>query len=204
MLRRIGIVASLLVALLAVSQLVIPPIMESRISDRLTAGGGTAHVSVSALPAMTLLWGTGGRIEVTGSDLNLTSESESGNVFSELDGYDNVDVNIEHFHAGPFQLGSFQLTREGPDADYHLVTSGRTTPTDLASYGADKLGLPGGPILSYLGEKILGQDFIPIALDMTLRSEGGRVVVTSGGGSIAGIPTGPLAELITQVVAVKL
>src|SRR5690348_6609221 len=47
-LRRIGIVASLLLALLAVSQLVIPPIMESRISDRLTAGGGTAHVSVSA------------------------------------------------------------------------------------------------------------------------------------------------------------
>jgi hypothetical protein len=204
MLRRIGIVASLLVALLAVTQLVIPPIMESRISDRLTAGGGTAHVSVSALPAMTLLWGEGGRIEVTGSGLNLASESQSGAVFSELDGYDNVNVNLTNFHAGPFDLASFQLTREGANSEYHLVTRGQTTATELASYGASRLGLPGGPLLSYLGAQILGQASIPINLDMTLQSNGGRVTVTSGGGSIAGIPTGPLAELITQVVAVKL
>jgi hypothetical protein len=39
---------------------------------------------------------------------------------------------------------------------------------------------------------------------MDLESEGGRVVVTSGSGTIAGIPTGPLAELITSVVVVKL
>jgi hypothetical protein len=187
MLRRIGIVASLLLALLAISQLVIPPVMESRISDRLTAGGGTAHVSVSSLPALTLLWGEGGRIEVTGSGLNLTSESETGTVFSELDGYDNVNVNLSDFHAGPFDL-----------------TRGQTTATELASFGASRLGLPGGPLLSYLGAQILGQTSIPINLDMNLQSNGGRVTVTSGGGSIAGIPTGPLAELITQVVAVKL
>jgi hypothetical protein len=30
------------------------------------------------------------------------------------------------------------------------------------------------------------------------------VVVTSGSGTIAGLPTGPLAELITSVVAVRL
>jgi len=204
MLRRIGLVASALVALLAISQLVIPPILESRISDRLTAAGGTAHVSVSALPAVTLLWGDGGRIEVTGSDLNLTAQSESGTVFSDLDGYDNVDVNLDHFHAGPFEMGSFELTRSGPEAQYHLVAQGRTTPSDLASFGASQLGLPGGPLLSYFGDKVLGQDFIPISLDMNLQSDGGRVTVTSGGGSIAGIPTGPLAELITSVVVVKL
>ncbi len=39
---------------------------------------------------------------------------------------------------------------------------------------------------------------------MQLVSDGGRVLVTSGGGTIAGIPTGPLAELITSVVVVKL
>jgi hypothetical protein len=204
MLRRIGIVASLLVALLAISQLVIPPILESRVSDRLTAAGGTADVSLSALPAITLLWGEGGRIEVTGSGMNLTAQSESGTVFSDLDGYDNVNIDLEHFRAGPFQLGSFELTRSGSEADYHLVAQGRTTPTDLASFGASQLGLPGGPLLDYLGGKVLGDTFVPISLDMNLQSDGGRVVVTSGGGTIAGIPTGPLAELITSVVVVKL
>jgi hypothetical protein len=204
MMRRIGIVALVLLGLLGISQLVIPPIIESRISDRLTAAGGSAHVSVSALPAIRLLFGEGSRIEVTGSGLNLTSQSESGTVFSNLDGYDNVNVNLDHFHAGPFQMGSFELTRSGPEAEYHLVAQGRTTPTDLASYGTSQLGLPGGPLLSYLGGKVLGQDFIPINLDMNVQSDGGRVMVTSGGGTIAGLPTGPLAELITSVVVVKL
>jgi hypothetical protein len=204
MARRIAIAALVLLALLGISQLVIPPIMESRISDRLTAGGGTADVSVSALPALTLLFGEGGRIEVTGSGLNLTSQSQSGDVFSELDGYDNVDVNLTDFSAGPFQMKTFDLTRTGSAASYHLAAQGQTTTSDLASYGASSLGLPGGPLLSYFGSRILGQDSIPITLDMQLVSDGGRVVVTSGGGTIAGIPTGPLAELITSVVVVKL
>ena len=202
--RRLLILVLVLLALLGISQLVIPLIVEHRISDRLTAGGGSAHVSTSAFPAVRLLFDEGSRITVTGTGLDLTSESTSGTVFSELDGYDDVNVNLDHFRAGPFRLASFQLTRTGPDAPYHLLARGRTTPTDLASYGASRFGLPGGPLLSYLGGKVLGRDSIPIGLDMDLESDGGRVVVTSGTGTVAGIPTGPLAELITSVVVVKL
>jgi hypothetical protein len=39
---------------------------------------------------------------------------------------------------------------------------------------------------------------------MELRSDGGRIVVTKGTGTVAGIPPGPLAQLITSVVALKL
>ena len=204
MIRRLAIVALVLAAILGISQLVIPPIVEHRISDRLTAAGGSAHVSVSAFPAARLLFGDGSGITVTGTGLNLTPDSSGAGVFSDLDGYDHVAVSLEHFRAGPFQLGSFNLTRPGPDAPYHLVARGRTTPIDLASFGASQAGLPGGPILSYLGDQVLGRDFIPIALDMQLESDGGRIVVTSGTGTVAGIPTGPLAEIITSVVAVKL
>jgi len=204
MLRRIGIVALVLLVLLGISQLVIPPIMESRISDRLTAAGGSADVSLSAFPAARLLFGEGSSITVTGSDLDLTAESSSGTVFSDLDGYDNVTVNLDDFRAGPFRMSSFDLARSGPEAPYQLAARGRTTPSDLASFGASQLGLPGGPLLGYLGNQALPKDSIPIELDMQLESDGGRVVVTSGGGTIAGIPTGPLATLITSVVVVKL
>lgn len=204
MLRRIGIVALVLVALVGISQLVIPPITESRISDRLTAGGGSADVSLSAFPAARLLFGEGDRMTVTGTGLDLTTESSSGTVFSNLDGYDDVTVNLDDFRAGPFRMSSFELSRSGPEAPYHLAARGRTTPGDLASFGASSLGLPGGPLLGYLGDQVLSQDSIPIQLDMQLESDGGRVVVTSGGGTVAGIPTGPLAELITSVVVVKL
>ena len=204
MARRLLIVVLVLLALLGISQLVIPPIAEHRVEDRLTAAGGSADVSMSAFPAVRLLFGDGSKISVTGNDLDLTSESTSGEVFSNLDGYDNVAVDLRDFRAGPFQLAAFDLTRSGPAAPYHLVTSGRTTPSDLAAYGASHAGLPGGPLLGYLGNQFLGGDSIPIHLDMELSSDDGRIVVTSGTGTVAGIPAGPLAELITSVVALKL
>jgi hypothetical protein len=204
MLRRLAIVALVLLALLGISQLVIPPIAEHHIEDRLTAAGGSADVSMSAFPAVRLLFGDGSRIAVTGDGLDLTSESTSGDVFSNLDGYDSVAVSLEDFRAGPFQLAAFDLTRPAPDAPYHLVTRGRTTPADLAAYGASQAGLPGGPLLSYLGNQYLGSDVISLHLDMELESDDGRIVVTSGTGTVAGIPTGPLAELITSVVVLKL
>jgi hypothetical protein len=43
-----------------------------------------------------------------------------------------------------------------------------------------------------------------VRLDMNLESDGGRIVVTSGTGTIAGIPTGPLAELVTSFVVIQL
>ncbi len=202
--RRLLIAALALLALLGVSQLAIPPIAEHRIEDRLTAGGGQADVSLSAFPAVRLLFGDGSRISVTGRNLDLTAESSSGEVFQRLDGYDEVAVHLERFRAGPFELSSFDLTRSGTDAPYHLMTRGRTTPSDLAAYAAGQAGLPGGPLLGYLGERVVGHQGLALDLDMELESDGGRVVVTSGTGSIAGIPTGPLAELITSVVALKL
>jgi hypothetical protein len=204
MVRRLVILVLVLLALFGISQLVIPPIAEHRIQDRLTAAGGSADVSMSAFPAARLLFGDGSRITVIGSGLDLTAEQESGEVFSNLDGYDRVSVMLDHFRAGPFRLGSFDLTRAGPDAPYHLVTRGRTNPTDLAAYGASQLGLPGGPLLSYLGDEVLGRKVIPVRLDMDLESDGGRIVVTSGTGTIAGIPTGPLAELVTSFVVIQL
>jgi hypothetical protein len=204
MLRRLLIVALVLLALLGISQLVIPDIVEHRVEDRLTAAGGTAEVSMSAFPAARLFFGDGSRLTVTGNGLDLTVEPEDVDVFSRLDGYDRVAVNLERFRAGPFRLARFDLTRPAPEAPYHLVTRGRTSPTDLASFGASSIGLPGGPLLDYLGDQVLGRATIPINFDMELESDGGRIVVTAGTGTIAGIPTGPLAELITAVVVVEL
>jgi hypothetical protein len=198
------IIALTLAALFAASQLAIPPIAEHRIEDRLTEGGGNADVSLSAFPAARLLFGDGKELSVTGSGLDLDLEQRT-DVFDELDGFDRVDVSLTRFHAGPFDVSRFDLDRPAPAATYHLTSSSRTTAGDLASYGASQLGLPGGPLLQFLADQALGSNRpIPIDLDMELRSEDGRVIVVSGGGSVAGYPTGPLAELITSTIAVRL
>ena len=78
MARRLLMVVSVLLALLGISQLVIPYVVEHRIEDRLTGAGGNADVSVSAFPAARLLFGDGSRITVTGSGLDLSAQQRAG------------------------------------------------------------------------------------------------------------------------------
>jgi hypothetical protein len=203
--RNVVLIALASVVVLAVaSQFVIPPLVENRIENRLTDGGGAAEASLRAFPAIRLLFGDGRELSVKGSGLDLAFRQQA-DVFDNLDGFDEVDVGLTEFRAGPFAVANFALTRPGPSAPYHLTTSSRTTPGELAEFGASRLGLPGGPLLRFFAGQALGRKRpIPIDLDMQLRSDGGRIIVVSGGGSVAGIPTGPLAELITSAIVVQL
>ena len=101
-------------------------------------------------------------------------------------------------------LSSLRLARDGGSAPYRLASRGEATPAALATYGADRLGVPGAPLLGLVTHQALGDRPIPVALDVELESDHGRVVIVSGGGTVAGYPTGPLAELITSAVVVRL
>ncbi len=126
-------------------------------------------------------------------------------MFEHLDGFDHVDIDLSDLRAGPFDVASFKLTRDGSSAAYHLVAHARTTGSAITEYGADRLGLPVSPLLGIVTGKVSAANkAIPVDLDMGLKSENGRVVVVSGGAKIAGFPTGPLAELITSAIVVRL
>ncbi len=204
MLRWTLIATLAALVLLAASQLVIPPLVEHRLEGRLTDGGGSADVSVSAFPAARLLFGDGDRISVTGSGLDLALTEPGGDVLDELDGFGQVDVTLRNFHADPFAVSSFELARDGGSAPYRLAARSDTTPAAIAGYGADRLGVPGAPLLGFVTRNALGDRPIPVTLDMDLESEDGRIVVVSGGGTVDGYPTGPLAELITSAIVVRL
>jgi hypothetical protein len=190
------------VVVLVGSQLLIPPIAERQTEDRLTAGGGDASVSLSGFPALRLLFDDGSRFEARGSGLDLDL-NQRVDVLDRLDGFSEVDVLIDDLVAGPLEVSSFQLTREGSDP-YHLVSSGRASPAALVDLGADALGLPGGDLFGGLAGRALGDAPVPIELDMELVSSDDGIDVTSGGSSVAGIPTGPIGELITSAIVSRL
>jgi hypothetical protein len=201
--RWLIVAALVILAAGAASQFAIPPLAANHIEGKLTEGGGTADVSLSAFPAARLLFSDGERIEVRGTGLDLDLEGRTA-VLDELDGFDEVDVRLEDFRAGPFEMQAFELTRDGSGATYHFVSKGRSTAAAVAGYGAERFGLLGGPFLSAVASQLTGNRPLPIDLDMQLRSDDGRVVVVSGGGTIAGLPAGPLAQLITSTIVVKL
>lgn len=203
---RIAVIALVaLVALLGAAQLALPQLAEKRIEDRLTENGGSANASVDAgFPAARLLTGHGEGIEVRGSDLDIDVEGDQPPVFDRLDGFDRVDVDLRDFDAGPFRVASFALSRDG-SRPYSLRSSSTTTAAELVSYGASRLGVPGSSLIPLItGDRPGANAPIPVELDMTLESEDGRIVVTEGGGEVAGYPTGPLAELITSAIVVRL
>jgi hypothetical protein len=196
--------AAALLVMLVVSQLALPPLAEDRVESKLTEDGGSAAASVSAFPAVRLLFGDGDRISMSGNGLSLPFEQPSDSVFEQLDGFDEVSVSLRDSEAGPFSIARFELSRPPSASTYHLVVGARTTPGDLAEAGASSLPIPGAPLLGLLSGKVPeAEKPIPVDLDMELRSDGGRIVVVSGGGTVAGMPTGPLAELITSAVALR-
>ncbi len=200
------IVASLFVFVLVATQIALPSLAERKVEDRLTSNGGSADVTMGALPALRLLFSDGERFEVDAHDLDLDIDQQQ-EIFTRLDGFSLVDVSIANSMAGPIELTEFELHRDGL-GPYRLTANGETTPGDLAAFGLDQLEVPAPAtglldmLLDPFVESVDGP--VPIALDMELESTDGQIEVVSGDSEIAGIPAGPLAELITSAFVVRL
>ena len=194
-----------MVFVLVASQVLIPSLGERRVEDRLTEGGGSAEVTLGAFPAARLLFSEGERFEVDARDLDLDLDEEV-EVFDRLDGFSIVDVSIEDSVAGPFELESVRLTRDG-EGPYRVVANGATTAGGLAEAGLEAVELPGESLADLIFGGLLGdvdETAVPVELDLEVASDDGRVRVVSGGGTVAGFETGPLAQLITSAIVVQL
>jgi len=192
----------LVVVVLVVTQIVLPPILEGRVEDRLTRGGGSAKVHLEAVPALRLLAHHGDHFSLEGRGLNFPLDQRE-NVFDKLDGFDTVDVRLVDVTAGPFSVKRFTLTRGHGNKRYRLATAGRTSVARVSSYLTS--GLP--PLISALlagaTRGVTGPAAdrpIPFTVLADLESEGGQPRFVRGTGSVAGIPTGPLAALLAQTI----
>jgi hypothetical protein len=155
--RRIIRLALLLAAgaalLLLLAQLFLPGIAASRISSRLGRYGSVKNVTVSAWPAVKLLWGGGGSATVTAGSLSL-SPSQAAKLLWEARGLGRIDLA-----ASGVSLGSLRLT------DARLSKRGGSLAAEATIGQADvEAALPRGLSLQLL------------------RSEAGQVLVRASGG----------------------
>ena len=202
--RKLVLIASgVLLALVAVSQFTLPPLAESQIEKRLTEEGGVASADLSAFPAVRLLFEDGGRIGVSGSGLELELDDDP-EVFSKLDGFDEVDLNVTESDLGPLEISRFSLQRSG-DGPYTVRGAITTTASDVAGAGAESFGIPGSGILEFFAgqAKPLSQE-IPIAIDMQMESDEGKIEVTEGGGSVAGLRFDAVVQFVTAAIVVRI
>ncbi len=201
-----GILITLAVLAVA-TQLALPAYVEGQVKDRLEEGGGSADVSVGAFPAVTLIAGRGKELTATGEDLVIDLDDRRDDPFGRLDGFEDVDVELTDVDAGALRLSEFELRREGRDAEYDMRAEGTTTPAELASELGTTAGGPLGGLLGGLAGDLLpgaGDTEVPLELTATVDSQDGRPEVTDATGSVAGLPAGPLTEVVLGAVLDRL
>jgi len=205
------------VLIAAVAQVVIPRVAAARVRDRLTEGGGSAEVSVRALPATRLLRNEGDRIAVRGRGLEIGladpvesageregSASAAAVGLAALDGFTDVDIELVDFRTGPFVVAAFVLERSG-GGSYAMATQAETSAAGMAGFGLERLrSLPGTGLLGSVAGPALGARRISVSVQIELVSESAGLRIASGGGTIAGYPAGPLATTIAAAVARRL
>ena len=200
------LVAVLVVVLVAV-QIVLPRVIAGQVEKRLEQDGGTAAVSISAIPAVTLAAGRGRSIDIAGHDLRYDLDQRQERPFDRLDGFDHVRIDFEDLEAGPVRLSRFALSRSASNEPYELSTSGTTTPRELADELGSAAGGTLGGLIGGLASGLLsrGADAeVPLRLEATVVSRDGRPEVQRARATVAGVPAGPLTELVLRSVLDRL
>ncbi|MBV9213824.1 MAG: hypothetical protein JOZ25_09295 [Actinobacteria bacterium] len=204
--RVVPIVLAAVVALLVLSQLLIPPYLEHRAEKRLTAHGGHATVTIEAVPIARLLFDDGDEIKVRGEGLHVELTNGRMNVLSELDRFDRADVQLTSMSAGPFQVSRVSIARDESSRPYDFSVTASVTGRDLSDYAGSQLAGGLGGFIGRLGSDLVpfSAEPIPVQIHAAIRSSGHRAELESVTGSVAGIPAGPLAAAIAAAVANRL
>ncbi len=138
---------------LAAAQVVLPGVAASTVSSRVRRYGSVQSVSVTAWPAVKLLWGDADSVRVRALSLRLSPQQAAGLVW-EGRGTSSIVMTAAHVQLGPLRLSGVSLHKRG-DA---LTAQASTSAADVGA------ALPPG---------------ISVAL---LRSEAGSVEVRASGG----------------------
>jgi hypothetical protein len=111
--RRLALsVAGALLLLLALAQLLLPRIAASTISSRVSRYGKVQSVSVSAWPAIELLWGSADSVRVSAGDLAL-APSQAAKLLAEASGVARMDVAAAGVRLGSLPLLDATLSKRG-------------------------------------------------------------------------------------------
>jgi DUF2993 family protein len=140
---RIGVpVAGAALVLLALAQLLLPRIAASRVSSRVARFGAVQGVSVSAWPAVELLWGSMDSVRVSAAHLSL-SPAQAAKLLWEGRGAASMDLVAQSLQVGPLRMSDARLRKRGSS----LTAEARIAESDVSA------ALPRGWGVSLLGSE---------------------------------------------------
>ncbi len=173
-----------LLAVIAAAQLLAPVLAARAIRARLSRHGRVLSVSVSAFPAVALLWGHAQRVSVRMESFTVTAADLAG-LLEQSGSVDRLSVEISALHAGLLTLRDVRLSKVGE----RLQAGARIEQGDLRAalpvLGSLSAVSDAGGVLELRGSA--GALGLSASVTVRVSVSDGRIVVA---------PAGPLAGLL--------
>jgi hypothetical protein len=170
--RIAGWTLGAVLGLLVLAQLLLPSIAADRISDKLGRYGSVRSVSVSAWPAIELLWSHADSVHVRAGSLAM-SPSEAASLLHEASGASHVDASVQALKLGPLRFTGATLSKSGSA----LAAQGTMGAADVAAalppgVAVSLLGSGGGRVRVHVSGGLFG---ISAGLDAVAEANAGRL-----------------------------
>jgi hypothetical protein len=198
--RRALIAAAGAAALvLGLGQVLLPVLARHEISTRIARYGQVGSVSVSAWPAIRLLWGSADAVRVSASELALTPH-QSASLLAEARGTGSLDAGVRSLREGPLALRSVRLHKRGALMEGEALIDGGAVAAALPQ-GLEVTLLDGrggvvrarvrGTLFGFKGEMVV-----------LARADRGRLVVEALDGPARGLSVVLFSDPRIQVLGV--
>ncbi len=173
--RRVAIgLPALILVLLALAQLVLPSIAADRISSRVGRYGHVDSVSVSAWPAVELLWGHADSVKVHARALRM-SPAQSVDLLAQGRGVSRIDARVDELREGSLRLTDATLRKRGSALHAQGTVSAADAAAALpAGVGVSLIGSRGGAVEVRVTGGLFG---VGAAVDAVAQAGEGRLIV---------------------------
>ena len=173
-----------IVAVLALAQLLLPGLAAQRVRSQLGRYGTVRSASVSAFPAIELLWGSAQSATLSAGALSM-GVSQASELLWKARGVQRIDLHAESMRVGPLTMHHVSSEKRGEE----LYTSGSITEADL------RAALPGSTAVQPLGStpegvemRVSGSLFgVGASVDVLLSASEGKLVAQPRGIPFAGL-----------------
>ena len=171
-------------AVLGLAQLLLPGLAAHRVRSQIGRYGVVRSVSVSAFPAIELLWGDAQSATVSAANIDMTTAA-ANELLSRSRGVQRIDMHAESMRIGSFKLQDASWRKRGDQ----LYMNGRLTEADL------RASLPGSTGFALVGSnsdgvtmRVSGSLFgLSTSVDVQLSAVDGKLVAQPQGIPFAGL-----------------
>jgi hypothetical protein len=179
----LGAVGGVVVAL-GLAQLLLPKLAAQRVRSELAHYGVVRSVSVSAFPAIELLWGHAQSASVSAVNIAM-SPDEANQLMGRARGVQRLDIHATTMHLGTLVLNEVDLRKR----DDHIYIDGLLSEADLramlpGSTGFELLASRSGGATMRVKGKLFG---VATALNVQLSAVEGKLVAQPQGSLFAGL-----------------